>query len=879
MISTQPPKIIDDSSPSPSTSSTSTIFQQAIQNSSAYHRICAERRLEQPDPTHVAALSNLTHLTDLHANNLFNPAHSTIYQDMTRPIGDYFLYSSHNTYIAGNQLYGRSSLTSIENALVAGVRVIELDCMDGTGKYQNQIVVKHRFTPMTPILLSACLRVVQRCAFQTSQYPVILTIENHCGSHEQQRRQAHMLRDILGELLHIPSLNEQRASSFRSPESLKGLILLRHKYKVYDLHTSTPTREPSPPPPPPVRNAWFDDTRRSQLSRSKTSTDTHQSISQRVINKTIQIQEYKKERNTDIETDKTDNKDKDNNNKSTSPTPSSSPIRLTRPTRSIYSRRRGRKTSRRDTEQDQSPTTRNTPSPKTMSVQIARKKAIEIYETKIEHQNITTNNNGNENGNGTSIQGTTNGTTGSTFISKLPFGKKDRKSKKAIDQQLSHLVMISNQKVKVKTLNIALRSPFVFSCSWSENKMKRALASKKVLLKTMAFCQRHLMRVYPAYYRLDSSNFGPQKVWNAGVQMVALNTQTYGKHQAFNVAKFLDNGNCGYVLKPKWLRSDAIEKEEDKEDEADKEEEQEEQRDSREYSNREEINRNSNDGWGGDTYGAAIEDNTYESIPIKLNITPIACWLPHVITTSNEDTNDKSHRKRSNSPSLSSNSSNSSSSSSNTTNELEKEQEGVILHAVLVGADPHELTYRKIKYTTLPSKFHGRTTKTNSSNSNNSSNSSSSNSGSDSNSNNNPALSNTELTQTTPPLTTTKSLYAAWKWMSKETMSFSIFNRQKSGMELLHVSLSLKKKKKDIIGQFSMAVTNIRSGIRVVALVDQNGMPMEGGACLLLDIQFHTYKKNRGRSSTMGTEDSDDDIFDTEQSMKKVSSSNCLNLG
>ena len=77
MISTQPPKIIDDSSPSPSTSSTSTIFQQAIQNSSAYHRICAERRLEQPDPTHVAALSNLTHLTDLHANNLFNPDNET----------------------------------------------------------------------------------------------------------------------------------------------------------------------------------------------------------------------------------------------------------------------------------------------------------------------------------------------------------------------------------------------------------------------------------------------------------------------------------------------------------------------------------------------------------------------------------------------------------------------------------------------------------------------------------------------------------------------------------------------------------------------------------------------------------------------------------
>ena len=88
----------------------------------------------------------------------------------------------------------------------------------------------------------------------------------------------------------------------------------------------------------------------------------------------------------------------------------------------------------------------------------------------------------------------------------------------------------------------------IFYINIKENKMKRALASKKVLLKTMAFCQRHLMRVYPAYYRLDSSNFGPQKVWNAGVQMVALNTQTYGKHQAFNVPLIKPSSHVSHFL-------------------------------------------------------------------------------------------------------------------------------------------------------------------------------------------------------------------------------------------------------------------------------------------------------------------------------------------
>jgi len=34
------------------------------------------------------------------------------------------------------------------------------------------------------------------------------------------------------------------------------------------------------------------------------------------------------------------------------------------------------------------------------------------------------------------------------------------------------------------------------------------------------------MRVYPAFFRVDSSNFDPQKAWGVGVQCVALNIQT-----------------------------------------------------------------------------------------------------------------------------------------------------------------------------------------------------------------------------------------------------------------------------------------------------------------------------------------------------------------
>lgn len=41
--------------------------------------------------------------------------------------------------------------------------------------------------------------------------------------------------------------------------------------------------------------------------------------------------------------------------------------------------------------------------------------------------------------------------------------------------------------------------------------------------------ERHLMRVYPAGMRIDSSNFNPVPLWACGVQLAALNYQTEGK--------------------------------------------------------------------------------------------------------------------------------------------------------------------------------------------------------------------------------------------------------------------------------------------------------------------------------------------------------------
>ena len=62
-----------------------------------------------------------------------------------------------------------------------------------------------------------------------------------------------------------------------------------------------------------------------------------------------------------------------------------------------------------------------------------------------------------------------------------------------------------------------------------------------------------LLRLYPGGLRQDSSNPDPVKGWNLGVQMVALNYQTADDMMALYYGKFLDNGSCGYILKPNYL--------------------------------------------------------------------------------------------------------------------------------------------------------------------------------------------------------------------------------------------------------------------------------------------------------------------------------------
>jgi phosphatidylinositol phospholipase C delta len=68
---------------------------------------------------------------------------------------------------------------------------------------------------------------INEYAFQVSEYPLILSIENHCKE-EQQKKMAEIMKEVFKEkLFFVKELSEE----FYSPETLKGKIIIKGQKK------------------------------------------------------------------------------------------------------------------------------------------------------------------------------------------------------------------------------------------------------------------------------------------------------------------------------------------------------------------------------------------------------------------------------------------------------------------------------------------------------------------------------------------------------------------------------------------------------------------------------------------------------------------------
>uniref|UniRef100_K7F2W5 Phosphoinositide phospholipase C n=1 Tax=Pelodiscus sinensis TaxID=13735 RepID=K7F2W5_PELSI len=109
-------------------------------------------------------------------------------------------------------------------------RCVELDCWEGPN---GEPVIYHGHTLTSKILFRDAIESIRAYAFQHSAYPVILSLENHCGP-EQQATMARHMRAILGDMLLTQTLDGLSPMELPSPEQLKGKILVKGK-KLPDL--------------------------------------------------------------------------------------------------------------------------------------------------------------------------------------------------------------------------------------------------------------------------------------------------------------------------------------------------------------------------------------------------------------------------------------------------------------------------------------------------------------------------------------------------------------------------------------------------------------------------------------------------------------------
>ncbi|KAL6531085.1 1-phosphatidylinositol phosphodiesterase [Orobanche hederae] len=154
-----------------------------------------------------------------------------VHHDMNAPLSHYFIYTGHNSYLTGNQLSSDCSDVPIIKALHNGVRVIELDIWPNSAK--DNINVLHGRTLTTPVELIKCLRSIKEHAFAASDYPVVITLEDHL-SPDLQAKAAEMISETFGDMLFSPG--PECLTEFPSPEALKRRVVISTKPPKEYLH-------------------------------------------------------------------------------------------------------------------------------------------------------------------------------------------------------------------------------------------------------------------------------------------------------------------------------------------------------------------------------------------------------------------------------------------------------------------------------------------------------------------------------------------------------------------------------------------------------------------------------------------------------------------
>ncbi|KAI6248498.1 1-phosphatidylinositol 4,5-bisphosphate phosphodiesterase 1 [Erysiphe necator] len=366
--------------------------------------------------------------------------------ELDRPLNEYFISSSHNTYLLGRQVAGQSSVEAYISALNRGCRCVEVDCWNGS----DGPVVMHGRTLTSQVSFADVISTINKYAFVKSSYPLIISLEVHCNSLQQAMMVEIMIKAFGAKLITMPL--DSSSERLPSPSQLKNRVLIKAK--------------------------------------------EFKSVEDGMIPENIP-------------------KGRNRGSSLNSPHATYYPL-------------------------DNYP------------------KSDGSQPTVVGSQNNTILHQNQRQYGGQDHQNSSSTSDSEGYIEDVVLAKESNRINKTsnIIKELGELAVYSKS-IRFRGYDAPESRSYNHVFSFSESTLDRNSKTQEDKHAILRHNMRHLMRVYPNGWRVASTNFDPLRYWRRGVQMVALNWQTYDLGMQINEAMFASGTDCsGYVLKPRELREE-----------------------------------------------------------------------------------------------------------------------------------------------------------------------------------------------------------------------------------------------------------------------------------------------------------------------------------